>query len=203
MYRQEQISSSSHRPMSVSPAGRLVPEKFCPVRFRSCAQDLSKAVFELSRERMGATSDLRNHLGVDNVHVRFGDGRKFVTMNDQTVELPADASNEDVAKALNPTPMPSVDIVPAAPAPVPEKIQDSGPLSNITGLQSGAFQDALVKMRQKIAAKQMQAVGKIAGAVANAEAKMDAAADEVAAKVDKEISAALQEFAQHTNGGPV
>lgn len=50
MYRQEQISSSSHRPMSVSPAGRLVSKSFCPIRFRSYAQDLSAAIFELSRE---------------------------------------------------------------------------------------------------------------------------------------------------------
>lgn len=34
----------------VSPAGRLVSKSFCPVRFRSYAQDLSDAIFELSRE---------------------------------------------------------------------------------------------------------------------------------------------------------
>lgn len=36
--------------MNVSPAGRLVSKSFCPHRFRSYAQDLSKAVLELSRE---------------------------------------------------------------------------------------------------------------------------------------------------------
>lgn len=65
---------------------------------------------------MGATTDLREHLGDDSVKVRFGNNRKYVTMGEVTVELPADATNEQVAEALNvpkadqATPIPPVSI---------------------------------------------------------------------------------------------
>lgn len=91
--------------------------------------------------------------------------------------------------------LPTVDIAPAKPI-------DTAPTSNITGLLSGAFKDKLAEMRLKIADRQKQALAKIDGAVVNGAAKMEAAADDVARKVDQEISAALQEFAIHTNGGP-
>lgn len=50
---------------------------------------------------MGATTDLREHLGDDSVKVRFGNGRKYITRNGMTVELDANATNEQVAEALN------------------------------------------------------------------------------------------------------
>lgn len=115
---------------------------------------------------------------------------KFVTLNGKTVMVSQMATEQEIATALN------LDKIDGAAKPADPVA------SNVCGLQSGAFQDALTQMRQKIAARQKQAVGKILNAVETGAAKMDAAADEIAAKVDKEISAALQEFAQHSNGGP-
>lgn len=175
---------------------------FSHLRFQKYARELSQAVFDLSQETMGATTDLRTRLGNDKVNIRFGNNRKFVSMGETTVELHMSAGDDEVARALNiekingtaetPTELPKVDIAPA--------VQVAS--SNITGLQSGAFQAKLVEMRQKIADRQKQALAKIDSAVVTGAAKMDAAAEDVAVKVGKEISAALQEFAQHSNGGP-
>ena len=127
----------------------------------------------------------------DPMQTRVIGSNKFVTQNGKTVMVSQMATDQEIATALN---LDKIDgaVKPAEPAG-----------SNITGLQSGAFQDALAQMRQKLADRQKQAVGKILNAVETGAAKMDEAADQAAAKVDKEISAALQEFATHTNGGPV
>ncbi len=93
------------------------------------------------------------------------------------------------------TPLPIVDITPAKPV-------DTGPASNITGLVGGAFQAKLAEMRVKIADRQKVALARIDGAVVSGASRIEAAADDVAQKVDKEISAALQEFSQFSNGGP-
>lgn len=82
--------------------------------------------------------------------------------------------------------------------PTPE----TKPMSNVTGIQPGAFQNKLTEMRQKIADKQTEALSKIDGAVTSGAAKMNAAVDDVITKADKEVDAALHEFAQFTNGGP-
>src|ERR1700748_3430794 len=149
---------------------------FSLLRFSVYARDLSEAISEMSHERM---------------QTRVIGSNKFATLDGKTVMVSATATDQEIATALN------LDKIDGAAKPL-------DPVSsNISGLQSGAFQDALTQMRQKIADRQKQAVGKILNAVETGAAKMDAAADDVAAKVDKEISAALQEFAQHTNGGPI
>lgn len=73
-------------------------------------------------------------------------------------------------------------------------------MSNVTGIQAGAFQAKLTEMRQKIANKQTEALTKIDGAVNSGAAKMNAAVDDVITKADREVDAALHEFAQFTNG---
>lgn len=88
------------------------------------------------------------------------------------------------------------------PLPALSIVPDNTPSSNVTGIQSGAFQNALAKMRQTVADRQKQALAKIESAVASGTARMDRAADDVATKVDKEISAALQEFSPLSNGSP-
>lgn len=152
---------------------------------------------------MGATTDLRNYLKDDTARVRFGLFTKIVTASGKTVEVGQNATNAEVAQALTGSsmtdPLPVVEI---APATVTAPATADPVTSNITGLQSGAFQDALVQMRQTIADRQKRAVAKIVTAVDAGTAKLEAAADEVAAKVDKEIAASLQEFATMTNGGP-
>jgi len=148
---------------------------FSPLRFSNYARDLEEAVYQMLEERQ----------------TRIIGSNKFVTLNGKTVMVSATATEQEIAAALN---RDKIDGTAKPADPV---------TSNITGLQSGAFHDALTQMRQKFADRQKQAVGKIMASVETGAAKMDAAADEVSAKVDKEISAALQEFAQHTNGGPV
>lgn len=73
---------------------------------------------------------------------------------------------------------------------------------SVTGIQSGAFQAKLAEMRQKLADKQTEALTKVDNAVSSGAAKMNAAIDDVVSKADKEVDAALHEFAQFTNGGP-
>lgn len=74
---------------------------------------------------------------------------------------------------------------------------------SITGLQSGAFQTALTQLKQRMVDKQNSAVASIAAGMAAGEAKIDAAVNGVTAKIDAEVSDALQEFATFTNGPPV
>ena len=180
---------------------------FNPLLFRLYASDLEQAILGLSRERMGV-HETRQALGMPELTMSYSDGETEVWTNgDASAQLQSGASIHQIGQALNgATPLPAVELNPAVeiiPPQVPAKIVDDAPLSNVTGLQFGAFQDALAQIRKRIGDKQQQAVNKIVGAVAAGEAKIEAAAHEVSTKIDKEISAALQEFSQTTNGGPV
>jgi hypothetical protein len=73
---------------------------------------------------------------------------------------------------------------------------------SITGLKSGAFQDSLAAMRQRLIDKQAAGVAVIHTAAATAEAQINEAVTNAESKVTKEVADALQEFAQFTNGGP-
>ncbi len=113
-------------------------------------------------------------------------GHEVITVGEQRFEISPAASDDEIrARIANP-------FIPT------ENIQMS-----ITGLQSGAFQSKLAEMRQKIAEKQAQALAKIDGTVTDGLARIEAAAAGATAKATKEIEDALQEFAEHTNGGPV
>ncbi len=112
-------------------------------------------------------------------------GNEVITVGDERFEISPAASDDEIKiRIANP-------FIPTA------NIQMS-----ITGLQSGAFQAKLAEMRQKIADKQAQALAKIDGTVTDGLARLEAAADGATAKAHKEIEDALQEFAEHTNGGP-
>lgn len=170
---------------------------FPPSFFEHLSDRLELAVYDINAEYrdMGATSDIHARLGIDNLRVRFGDNRQFVTLTnpdgtETTVELDLSASDTEIARALNIQKINNI----TKPS---ETI-----MSNITGIQAGAFQSKLVEMRQKIADKQNEALTKIDGAVASGAAKMAAAVDDVVLKADKEVDAALHEFAEFTNGGP-
>ncbi len=112
-------------------------------------------------------------------------GHEVITVGEQRFEITPAASDDEIRVRI------------ANPFIPTENIQMS-----ITGLQSGAFQAKLAEMRQKIADKQTQALAKIDGTVSDGLAKLEAAADGAATKAQKEIDDALQEFAEHTNGGP-
>ncbi len=99
------------------------------------------------------------------------------------------------------TPLPPVSpVAPSVSGPTLPAVKIERKTMSVTGIQSGAFQAALAKMRQDIADRQTEALGKIATAVVSGAAKMNAAVDDVVAKADKEVDAALHEFAQFTNG---
>jgi hypothetical protein len=115
-------------------------------RFQRYARDLERAIYEMSEEYksdMGSLTKLKEALGSDNIRLRYGNGKQFVTMDDKTVELPADASPEDVAKALNVTPVPVVNLLdepkPDAPAPPPAPQPTAAkPAAPITKNRTGA-----------------------------------------------------------------
>lgn len=109
---------------------------------------------------MGATSDLRQVLGRDDVEVRFGGGRQFVTMDDKTVELSATAAPEDVAQALN---VAKVDAAvqalaitpPISEAPKPVQVVPA-PRKNLTG---ASFLANLIRQQQAAIKKQIAEAG--------------------------------------------
>jgi hypothetical protein len=133
---------------------------FSPDRFRRYAKDLGRAIFAMSEEHksgMGSLAKLKEALGSDNIKLRYGNGKQYVTMDDKTVELPADASPEDVAKALNVTPMPHVNLVeepkPDAPAPV-QLPTPAKPTQPITKNRTGAGYFASLIREQQAALKE-------------------------------------------------
>lgn len=71
---------------------------------------------------------------------------------------------------------------------------------SITGLQSGAFQTMLAEMRKDIAAAQTQGVSDVMAAKDAATKDIKTTIAGVKEKIKSEVSDALQEFAQFTNG---
>jgi hypothetical protein len=170
--------------------------QFNPLLFRLYASDIEQAILGLSRERMGV-HETRQALNMPDLTMSYSGDKEVWTNGKDSVEVPPGASHSEIEQAFKATPMPAVEILPPTTRAV-----DTAPLSNVTGLQFGAFQSALGQIRERIAAKQTQAINKIVGTVTEGEARIEAAGHAMATKIDKEISAALQEFAQHTNGGP-
>lgn len=125
---------------------------FSPLRFSAYARDLEQAILN-----MGSQSELRKALGRDDIEVRFGGGKQFITMDDKTIEIGANASPADVARALNvakvdeavqalPAPKP----VSAAPAPAPV------PRKNLTG---ASFLANLIRQQQAAIKAQIAQAG--------------------------------------------
>lgn len=73
---------------------------------------------------------------------------------------------------------------------------------SITGLQSGSFRAMLDEMRKDIAEAQNQGVAEVKAAHSEAAAEIKTTIANVKAKIKSEVSDALQEFAEFTNGGP-
>lgn len=72
---------------------------------------------------------------------------------------------------------------------------------SITGYEPGTIQAKLAEIKQKAAERRRQSLDKLDAAFANT-GKVDELIEAQAAQIDKETNDALQEFAQHTNGGP-
>jgi hypothetical protein len=184
---------------------------FSPDRFRRYAKDLERAIFAMSEEYrsdMGSEAKLREALGSDNVKVRYGNGKQYVTMDEKTVELPADASPEDVAKALNVTPMPPVNLVeeskqdapaPAAPVLLPTPAKPTQPISkNRTG--AGYFA-SLIREQQAALKEQFAKAGEdMKSAMGEMKELADAATQE-AKHVMAEAADLRAALGMNSNGG--
>lgn len=79
---------------------------------------------------------------------------------------------------------------------------DEKPRMSITGLQSGAFKSLLADMKQEIATAQTQGIADVKAAGDAAAGQIKTTIAGVKAKISSEVSDALQEFAEFTNGGP-
>lgn len=73
---------------------------------------------------------------------------------------------------------------------------------SLTGYEPGAIQARLDALKKNATARRQVALGKLDAADAKV-ASVDAAIERVAVQIEKEADDALQEFATHTNGGPL
>lgn len=159
--------------------------------------EVNRARHEINEKHMGLAevkARLAHIAGIDGLKVEATPrGDEIYTLGDVTAIVPRGNDRDSMIyleqKLSNPFDQPDQ----------PKTEQKS---MSITGIQAGAFQAKLAEMRQKIADKQTEALTKIDGAVTSGAAKMNAAVDDVITKADKEVDAALHEFAQFTNGGP-
>lgn len=138
---------------------------------------------------MGATSELRAYLGDDSATVRFEGSTKVITANGKTVEVGPDATNEEIAQALNIQKINSLT--------KPEQ-----PQMSVTGLEPGSIGARIAAIKQNAATRRAAAMAKLDGADQKL-ASVDAAIVDYAAQLEKQADDALQEFAPHTNGAPV
>lgn len=151
----------------------------------------------IEKASMGATSDHRRSLGRADISVRFGGGRKIITMGDGTsIETSAGASTDQVAEALA-----KVDAAAAAPAPVaPAPRPTSPPIrKNITGasLLGGKFRDLINNAKAEIASAQ-------ADIETGVENIVQAARDgkEIARSLHAEAEDLRASFSGSSNGAP-
>lgn len=71
---------------------------------------------------------------------------------------------------------------------------------SITGLQSGAFKLLLAEMKQEIAAAQTQGIADVKAAKNSAATEIKNTIASVKSRIKSEVSDALQEFSEFTNG---
>lgn len=134
------------------------------------------------------TKNALSHVpGIDSLTMQYGAaGTQIFIMGDVKVELPADATNSDIAAALLANPF-------LSPTP--------GIPMTITGFQPGAIKAAIDAAKQKSQSQLADAMAKLSAAQEKA-ASVPAAIAQVAASMEKEADDALQELATFTNGGP-
>lgn len=143
---------------------------------------------------MGSLSHLKaklgNFPGINNLTLHFGGGFQYIGLNGTEHKLGAGASIDEIRQALNIQKINELTTV------------KTGKPMSITGLQSGAFKSLLAEMKQEIAAAQNQGVADVKAAKDAATVEIKTTISSVKAKIESEVSDALQEFAEFTNGGP-
>jgi hypothetical protein len=181
---------------------------FSPDRFQRYARDLGRAIYEMSEEYksdMGSLTKLKEALGSDNIRLRYGNGKQFVTMDDKTVELPADASPEDVAKALNVTPVPVVNLVeePKPDSPVPASEPPAKPAAPIAKNRTGAsFFANLIRTQQAAFKEQFAKAGQEMQSALEEMKELADAATQEAKHVKAEAADLRAALGLSTNGEP-
>jgi hypothetical protein len=153
---------------------------------------------------MGSQAALREALGRNDIEVRFGDGKQYVTMDGKTVELSAEASASEVAQALNVTPLPAVDI-----APTPVAVQPAAVPAVKTAPAAGSFaamirgivneaRDGLQQARSDCVAQVREAVGELQAVTAQTKQ----IGGTMVKSIRDETAAALAELGQISNMPP-
>lgn len=164
---------------------------FSPHRFSAYARDLSDAVYELSR--MGSTSNLRARLNQP-VDVRFGYGGKYITLNGKTVWVSAMATDDEIANALNVTPLPEVEMTPAKP---PSNLVPSNFAASLRAMMDEARAD-LAQARTDGLSKVKDAVGKLT----EAKVAIVQVTNSMAKTIEDEAASVTAELGQISNMGP-
>jgi hypothetical protein len=128
---------------------------------------------------------LKDIPGIDTMTVGYSrDGKQLVTVEDKTVEVGPMASNDEIRFALlNPF------------------IRTENTRMSISGYEPGAIRARLDAIKKTGKERRDQAIAKLDDAGKKHEAVSEEI-ERVATVMEKEADAALQEFAEFSNGGP-
>lgn len=137
------------------------------------------------KNRVGRQSELRARFSAPDLTIRYMGHFQIINLEGHEITIGALANDEQIAAEI------------AKIRQTTEK-----PSMSITGLKSGAFQNTIESLRQRLIDKQNQGAAKIAAAGEMGAAKIDEAVNSAEAKIDKEVSDVLQDFSDFTNGGP-
>jgi hypothetical protein len=164
---------------------------------------------------MGSQAALREALGRNDIEVRFGDGKQYVTMDDKTVELSASASPAEVAQALDlskpPVPAPSPALIPqvqiltpmtsaqaAAPAKPVKTVPAPGSFAASIRAIVNEARDGLQQARSDCVAQVREAVGELQAVTAQTKQ----VGSSMVKSIKDETAAALAELGQISNMPP-
>lgn len=161
---------------------------YSPFRMRLAAVELSRAVYELSRERRMSVFELRKALrdipGSNDLTLGYAEGGKqVVTIGDRSVEVPPMASHEEIRAALQ------------------SPFVTESPRMTISGYEPGSIRERLNALKERGRQRRDAALSKLDQAGKKHEAVSEEI-EKVAAQIEKEADDALQEFAAFSNGGP-
>lgn len=128
---------------------------------------------------------LRDLPGIETLTISYaGNGNQLVTIGDQTAEVGPMASNEEIRLAfLNPF------------------IRTENTKMSISGYEPGAIRARLEALKKAGKDRRDAAIAKLDEAGKKHEAVSEEI-ERVAGQLEKEADAALQEFAEFSNGGP-
>lgn len=149
---------------------------------------------------------LRGHPHRNDVRLKGNPkGDSTLVLAGREIEIGRKDSIQQIRAKIAPSPR-ALARIDAAVATYTEQVQPietpKNPSMSITGLKSGAFQDMLAQMRKEIAEAQNDGVAQVGAAKDQAKAEIQNTISGVKDKIKSEVSDALQEFSEFTNGGP-